>query len=80
VRDDRVGHIDGVHEVPDDPVRRERLGVGREPRHPLREPLGLEGLDLLDDRAGAPARTTAEAILHLGDERLEREARVADQG
>src|SRR5207253_9389620 len=32
VRDDRVGHIDGVHEVPDDPVRGERLGVGCEPR------------------------------------------------
>ena len=68
-----------MHEVPQHAVRRQRLRVGGEAGCPLCQPLALEVLDLLGDDREAAARPALEPVLHLDQQRLEREAGVANQ-
>src|SRR5262249_58205822 len=75
VRDDRVGDVYGVHEIPQDAIGGERLRVLREPRGPLGQPLALEVLDLLGDGRETAARSALAAVLYLRPHALERRTR-----
>ena len=75
VRDD----VHGVHQVPDHPVRRERLRRLREARLPLGEPRRLRLADALGHRARPPARLAVEPVLDLHEQRVEHQTGVADQ-
>ena len=43
--DDGLGRVDRVQQVPDHPIRRQRLLVGGQPGHPIRDPSRVEVAD-----------------------------------
>src|SRR5438067_1579921 len=79
VGDDRVLDVDRVQQIPDNAVGGDRRAVGGQPMLPLAEPLFSVTGDLARDGGGAVARLALEPILDLLEQRVERQAGIADR-